>query len=115
MLIGIVEYKFPPTVVPGGVKAEAETGIAGKGSVLPAIGLPPTCDGFFCRENKKHFVRNCFQASSVFPDQIQNPDVIPTARVMKYLSIRTEKSGYDPCPRVVHPGHKDTLYKMELQ
>ena len=33
------------------------------------------------------------QASTVFPLHTQNPDVIPTAKIMKCLSIRTEKSG----------------------
>ena len=32
-------------------------------------------------------------ASTVFPLHTQNPEVIPTAKIMKCLSMRTEKSG----------------------
>ena len=95
----------PPTEVPGGVRVEPGlpevTGIAGRGSVLPAIAgltLPPVTGGggmlgFFWKGNLHIPQQKSFQASRVFPDQIQKPDVIPTARLMKYLSIITEKSG----------------------
>jgi hypothetical protein len=34
-------------------------------------------------------VQNLLQDSSVFPDQIHAPDVMPTSRHMKYLSMKT--------------------------
>jgi len=40
---------------------------------------------FFLQQHKME-QRMCFQVSRVFPDQIQTrPDVVPTARDMKYL------------------------------
>ena len=111
-MTGIVEYKFePPILVPGGVREGmatllefAVTGMAGRGSVLPRILFPPWGRDFLCSENLQTLPRKCLQASKVFPDQIQNPLVIPTARLMKYFSMRTEKSGYESWLLGKHPG-----------
>ena len=88
----------PPTEVPGGVK-EGGAGRAGSGSVLPTragFAAPETRGagaGFWWAENLQSLARNCRHASSVLPDQIQKPEVMPTARLMKYFNMSTEKSG----------------------
>ena len=71
----------------------AVTGIAGRGSVLPRIWLAAPGSDFLWRENLQSLPRKCLQASRVLPDQIQNPLVMPTARLMKNFNMRTEKSG----------------------
>ena len=87
----------PPTLEVPGVKTGtplALAGKAGKGAVFPDICAPPPTV-FWWVENLHNLPAKFLQASKVFPDHTQNPEVMPTARLMKYLSIRTEKSGYE--------------------
>lgn len=43
----------------------------------------------FCGQQGQHRATNRLQDSRVFPDQIQTPDVMPTTKHMKYLSMKT--------------------------
>ena len=90
----------PPTLDPapgvvamwgGPLPTPAPTGSAGKGAVFPVMWWPDTVLWWW--ENLHSRPAKVRQASTVLPDQTQNPEVIPTARLMKYLSMRTEKSG----------------------
>jgi len=97
----------PPTLEVPGVKAGAVllvTGMAGKGAVFPVIWLVATV--LLWLENLQSLPAKVLQASKVLPDHTQKPEVIPTARLMKYLSISTEKSGYARLVRGTQPGQR---------
>ena len=85
----------PPTLEVPGVNAGAPRALAGKagnGAVLPVICGPPATVLVWL-ENLHNLLAKVLQASRVLPDHTQNPEVMPTARLIKYFSIRTEKSG----------------------